>query len=102
MSYIAAVGAKNKVNQYLSDFDLGETAQSGLKAGAYRNIAETEYGAQKDYNSSIGEATLSGIKEAGSAAVGAQQKAMFGDMLGTAGSLAMGVSDFGVKKGWFG
>ena len=47
MSYIAAVGAKNKVNQYLSDFDLGETAQSGLKAGSYRNIAETKYGAQR-------------------------------------------------------
>ena len=103
MSYIAAVGAKNRVSSYLDNsFDAFDSVGAGMRAGAARDVAETQYGAMSDYYSDTGAAEIAGIKKAGSAAIQAGNQAALGDAFGTIGSLAMGVSDFGVGAGWFG
>ena len=73
-----------------------------MRAGTARDVAETQYGAMSDYYSDTGAAEIAGIKKAGSAAIQAGNQAALGDAFGTIGSLAMGVSDFGVGAGWFG
>ena len=102
MSYIAAVGAKNRVSSYLDNsFDAFDSVGAGMRAGAARDVAETQYGAMSDYYSDTGAAEIAGIKKAGSAAIQAGNQAAIGSALGTVGSLAMGVSDFGVENwGW--
>ena len=102
MSYIAAVGAKNRVNSYLDNsFDAFDSVGAGMRAGTARDVADTKYGAMSDYYAKTGAANIAGIKKSGGAAIQAGNDAALGNAFGTIGSLAMGVSDFGVQNwGW--
>ena len=102
MSYIAAVGAKNKANAFLnSSYNPTDTVSTAMSANAAEYIAETKNEAQRDYFGKIGEAKLDSIKKVGAAQSDAAGKAFMGDMFGTIGSTAMGVSKFGQGAGWF-
>ena len=103
MSYIAAVGAKDRASQYLKDsFNPGETMESSLTAGAMKDIAATKYGAMSDYYAQTGQAQLDGIGKVGSAAAGAQQNAMIGGILGTIGGGLSPAAGIIKKQGLFG
>ena len=103
MSYIAAVGAKNRASQYLNDsFDVGKTMGQGMKADASNYIADTKYGAQSDYYSDVGQAQLKGIGKAGAAAVGAQQDAQFGGIMGSIGGALNPMAGTIREQGLFG
>ena len=102
MSYIAAVGAKNRVSSYLDNsFDAFDSVGAGMRASTARDVAETQYGAMSDYYADTGAAEIAGIKKAGNAAIQAGNQALLGQAFGAAGSLAMGVSDYGAGAGWF-
>ena len=105
MSYIAAAGAKERAKNYFGgfgQFDAFDTMASGLKSQSAKYVADTQYGAQRDYNQLMGETNLAGIKKVGGAQIGAANNALLGDAFGTIGTLAKGVSDFGVENDWFG
>jgi len=102
MSYIAAVGAKNKANAFINDsYRPVDTVSAAMSANAARNVAETENEAQRNYFGEIGDAKLDSIKKIGSAQASAANDAFFGDMAMTIGSAAMGVSSYGQGAGWF-
>ena len=103
MSYIAAVGAKNRASQYLNDsFDVGKTMGQGMKADASNYVADTKYGAMSDYYAQTGQAKLDGIGKVGSAAAGAQQNAMIGGILGTIGGGLSPAAGIIKEQGLFG
>ena len=103
MSYIAAVGAKDRVSKYLDNsFDPGMTVGKGMAANASNYIADTKYGAQSDYYSDVGQAQLKGIGKAGSAAIGAAQDAQFGGIMGSIGGALGPISGVIKNQGLFG
>ena len=103
MSYIAAVGAKDRVSKYLDNsFDPGMTVGKGMTANASNYIADTKYGAQSDYYSDVGQAQLKGIGKAGAAAVGAQQDAQFGGIMGSIGGALNPMAGTIREQGLFG
>ena len=102
MSYIAAVGAKNKANAFLnSSYNPVDTVGTAMSANAAKDIAATKNEAQRDDCGRIGEAKMDSIKKVGAAQSSAADKAFMGDMFGTIGSAAMGVSSYGQGAGWF-
>ena len=103
MSYIAAVGAKNKASTFLNNsYNPVDTVSASMSANAAKDIAETKNEAQRDYFGRIGEAKMDSIAKVGAAQSSAADKAFMGEMFGTIGSAAMGVSSYGQGAGWFG
>ena len=103
MSYIAAAGAKNRVNAYFGNdtFNPYDTVGSAMKSSAAEYVAKTENEAKRDYFGTVGQAKLDGIKEYGSAQTSAGNDAFMGSLFELGGGLAQGVSSFGVKNwGW--
>ena len=102
MSYIAAVGAKNKANAFINNsYKPVDTVSQAMTANAAKDIASTKNEAQRDYFGRIGEAKMDSIAKIGAAQSSAADKAFMGEMFGTIGSAAMGVSKFGAGAGWF-
>ncbi len=102
MSYIAAVGAKNKANAFLNNsYNPTDTVSTAMSANAAKDIAETKNEAQRDYFGRIGEAEIDSIAKVGAARNSAADKAFMGEMFATIGQGAMGVSKFGQGAGWF-
>ena len=102
MSYIAAVGAKNKANAFLNNsYSPTDTVGASMSANAAKDVAETENEAQRDYYGRIGEANIDRIKKLGSASSAAAADANIGGWAELAGSAAMGLSKFGQGAGWF-
>ena len=97
MSYISAAAAKERIGNYFGNFDAFDNVSSGMKAASANRVADTKYGAQQDYFELMGETNLGGIAKVGSAQRAASNDAMTGNIFGTVGSLAQGVSSFGVE-----